>query len=363
MALSASFSRLAELPFFSLLQSLIPDFIIAFAFFTALVYAVLGKRFGQQRPAIVMSAAVGLALAVGLVWWERQEGLSIRNLGPLAVGFAVILLAMVMFQAIRQTGGTWAGAGIAFGASILVASALGLGGWDFLPALAMLALIVGIVAFVIHAKGQRTHTHPLPESSVPELAEVRHDMSDLYEDRYVDHKLAHGLSRLRGDARHLANHPQGAADVMARLRRILPAEGWLTERMAKLRERAYLVRRGHAQKLDETQGFLENLPPSARKKVAADLIAGYQTILGIDQRLERLDVAVAENERRVKTLTTQAQEALARYDYPALNNLLEAAEKLQGHNEKLFKLIDRTEQKLAKLVKNVAEEARRVSQD
>ena len=79
--------------------------------------------------------------------------------------------------------------------------------------------------------------------------------------------------------------------------------------------------------------------------------------------MERLDVAVAENERRVKTLTTQAQEALARYDYPALNNLLEAAEKLQGHNEKLFKLIDRTEQKLAKLVKNVAEEARRVSQD
>jgi len=364
MALSESFSRLAELPFFDLLESLIPDFIIAFAFFTALAYAILGKRFGQQRPAIVMSAAVGFALATGLVWWERQQGLSIKDLGPLAVGFAIILMAMLMFQAIRQTGGTWAGAGIASGASILIASALGMGwaGWSFLPALAMLALIVGVVAFVLHSKGQRTHTHPLPESSIPEVSEVRHDMSDLYEDRHVDERLDHGLSRIRGEARHLADHPQEAPDVMGQLRRILPAEGWLTERMARLRERAYLVRKGHAQKLEETKDFFAKLPASARKKVAADLIAGYQAILGIDQRLERLDAAVAENERRVKTLTTQAQEALARYDYPTLNKLLEDADNLQHHNVKLFRLIERSEQKLAKLVKQLAEEARQVSQ-
>ena len=107
-------------PFIQLFESLLADFILAFAFFTALAYAIVSKRFDHQRSAIAMSSALGLALAVGLVWWEHDRGLSIRDLGPIAVGFAIILLAMIMFQGISQTGGTWAGAGIALGASLLV---------------------------------------------------------------------------------------------------------------------------------------------------------------------------------------------------------------------------------------------------
>ncbi|MGB2965822.1 MAG: hypothetical protein WBD14_00245, partial [Phycisphaerae bacterium] len=59
-------------------ESLLPDFVLAFAFFTALVYAVLAKRFERQRPAIVLSAAMGLALSIGLVWWEQRMDLSVR---------------------------------------------------------------------------------------------------------------------------------------------------------------------------------------------------------------------------------------------------------------------------------------------
>ena len=59
-----------------LFETLLPDFVLAFTFFTALTYAVLGRRFGHQRPAIAMSAAVGLALASGLVWWEHRNGAS-----------------------------------------------------------------------------------------------------------------------------------------------------------------------------------------------------------------------------------------------------------------------------------------------
>ncbi|MFX0200228.1 MAG: hypothetical protein ACFFCW_29260, partial [Candidatus Hodarchaeota archaeon] len=107
-----------------LFESALPDFILAFAFFTSVAYAVLGKRFGQQRPAIAMSATIGFALSVGLVWWEQSTGFSIKDLGPIAIGFAIIILALVMYQSIRQIGGSWAGAAIALGASILIAKLL-----------------------------------------------------------------------------------------------------------------------------------------------------------------------------------------------------------------------------------------------
>jgi len=67
-------------------ETLLPDFVLAFAFFTSICYAVLGKRFGQQRPTITMSATIGFALSVGFVWWEQANDFSIRDLGPIAIG-------------------------------------------------------------------------------------------------------------------------------------------------------------------------------------------------------------------------------------------------------------------------------------
>ena len=63
-----------------LFETLLPDFVLGFAFFTALVYAVLARRFHHQRAAITVSAAMGLALAIGLVWWEQRVGLSVIDL-------------------------------------------------------------------------------------------------------------------------------------------------------------------------------------------------------------------------------------------------------------------------------------------
>ena len=73
-----------------------------------------------------MSATIGMALSIGLVWWEYQNDLSIVNLGPIAVGFAIILLGGVMYQCIKGIDGSWAGAGIALGVSLLVGWTLGL---------------------------------------------------------------------------------------------------------------------------------------------------------------------------------------------------------------------------------------------
>jgi hypothetical protein len=339
-------------------ETVLPDFILAFAFFTAVVYAILGKRFGQQRPAIAMSASIGFALSVGLVWWEHANGFSIKDLGPIAIGFAVIILALVMYNSIRQVGGSWAGAGIALGASIIVAKLLQIGipiDPEIIRTTMTVALITGIIAFLLHR-------HRIPHIHYPkaDLADIRHDMSDLYRDKHISKKLTKGLKQIRHESKDLNERPEEARNVMRQLKRILPAEGWLTEQMAQLREKAHRIRNGHVARLEETRQIFTKLPTSAKKRAAEDLAARYKQLIGIDSRLERLDKTVAENERRIRDLTVRARQYTASYDSRNLHDCLKAAQKLQHHNTRLIKIIKRTEGKLSAIAKETAKQVREV---
>lgn len=345
-----------------LFETLLPDFVLAFAFFTSIVYAVLGKRFERQRPAITMSAAIGFALSVGLVWWEQSTGFSIKDLGSIAVGFAILVLAFVIYQAIHRIGGWWAGAGITIGACILIAGLLGLNvpvDAEIIQTITIVALIVGILAFLSHTRGHAIH---FPHVST-DLPDIRHDMSNLYRDRHLSNQLTKRMRKLRKEANILNEHPEEATDILLQLKRMLSAEGYLTERMAELRAKAHRIRNGHIARLEETRHVFAKLPTSAKKKAATELAARYNQIIGIDTRLERLDKAVAENERRIKQLTGQAQKYTTNYDYQKLCDCLKASEKLQHHNSKLFKIIDRTEGKLTTIAKNVAREVKQVNKE
>jgi len=350
----------AWFPAADLFDTLLPDFVLAFTFFTALTYAVLGRRFDHQRPAVAMSAALGMALSIGLVAWSHQRGWSVKNLGPLAVGFALILLGMIMYQAIKQVGGSWAGAGIAVGASILVAWVLGVH-WpvatQIIQTLATTAFVVGLVAFLIHAKRAPGLARLSPGAAKREASSVRHDLSDLYEDRRVGEALKRGLRRARGDADRLPQQPDVAGDIMRRLKRMLPAEGWLTERLAALRAKAYLVRKGHVARIKDLREAMASLPAPAKKQASLELAERY-TQLRLDTRLERLDSSVAGNERQIKALTQQAKNALAQQDQRGLVELLSHAEKLQTRNSRLLKAIARFEKKLSDITQQVAQQAR-----
>jgi hypothetical protein len=344
---------LADFDLYRLFETTLPDFVLAFTFFTSLCYAVLGKRFGRQRPAIAMSAAIGLALAVGLIWWERATGFSIRDLGPIAIGFAVMVLALVMYQAIRQIGGSWSGAAIALGVSILIARLLEPDmpiDQEVLQITTMVLLIVGILALVSYTQRHSPHSQPRPVR----VPQVHHDMTDLYRGRQLSERLTKGMKKLRKRASTPAAQPAGAPDVLAQLKRMLPAQGYLTEKMAQLRAKAHRVRSGHIARLDETRHVFAKLPTSAKKKASAELVTRYRQIVGIDARLERLDKAVAENERRIVDLTRRAQQYMARYDYRQLDHCLKAAEKLQHHNSRLLKLIEHTESRLSAIAEKVA---------
>jgi hypothetical protein len=341
------------------METALPDFILAFTFFASLVFAVLNKHFGQRRPAIGMSAAIGFALATGLIWWERAIGLSIRDLGPIAVGFAIIVLAFVMYKAIHQIGGSWAGAAIAFGASIMVAKILELNipiDPEVIQAVMLVALIVGILALVNYTHGHSAYS----QHKVYEVPIIRHDMSDLYQGRRLSNRLKDQFRKLRHESRDLTEHPEQTSQILLQLKRILPAEGYLTEKMAQLRTKAHQIRNGHIARLEETQQIFAKLPVSTKKKAAAELISRYKQIAGIDTRLERLDGAVGETERRVRDLTKQAEQYAAIYNYKKLDQTLEVAEKLQNHNSRLLKSIQHTEQKLSAIAKKVANEVKQI---
>ena len=244
-----------------LFETLLPDFILAFAFLTALVYGVLAKRFQHQRSAVAVSATVAFALSVGLVWREQRTGFSIRDLGPFAVGFAIIVLAAVMYRAIRQVGGSWAGIGIALGASLLISKLIG-ADWPIDPQLVQtvitVALIVGILAFLMHRSWHYAALAPRHVSLPP----VKHDMRDLQGGRVLSDLLHRRFRDIERRADHLHEHPADGQDILLQLKRMLPAEGWLTERLARLREKAYRMRQGHVARIEEIAAVTGKLPPA-----------------------------------------------------------------------------------------------------
>ena len=260
-----------------LLDSLLPDFVLSFAFFTALIYAAVGKRFDHQRSATMLAVAIGLAFSISLVWWEYQHDFSMKDLGPIAVGFAVILLGGVMYRAIRQVGGTFAGAGIALGASLIVGWILGLD-WYIDPRIVQtvttVALIIGILAFLTH----RGRGLGYVGRASPDYTAIRHDTRDLYDDRRVARQLRNRFRHLRREADHLHERPADADDIMLQLRRMLPAEGWLTERLATLRARAHVMRKGHIARIEEIQGQIKGLPPHVKRLAAKAMAARYKEL-------------------------------------------------------------------------------------
>jgi len=125
--------------------------------------------------------------------------------------------------------------------------------------------------------------------------------------------------------------------------------------MAQLRAKAHRIRNGHIARLQETRHLVAKLPTSAKKKVSAELADSYRHIIGIDIRLQRLDKAVAENEQRIYQLTREAQKYTAQSNPKKLRDAIKAAEKLQRHNSRLFKIIFRTEGKLTRAAMRVVD--------
>lgn len=338
-------------------ETLLPDFLIALTFFTALVYAVLSKRLDHQRSAVAVAVAVGVALSVGLVWWEAQTGWSVRSLGPLTAGLGLVLLATVIYQVLRQFGGNWSGAALAFGVTLLIGLTLGLD-WPMAQSLvqtaAVLLVAVGAVLMVLHRQGPSGTNPDLPRGAMePELNRINQDLREVPRERQTADQISSSLDYIKRNLNLAERHPGLRQTVLTHIARVLPAEGWLTEQLARLRARAELIRNGHLAKLQELQRDLNRLPAEARESLSAELRARYQA-LKFDTRLERLDRSVAEAEKRVKELTAAAHDAVAKGDARRGSQLIDNANRLQKQIAQLMGFIQRDEARLAGLVTRLA---------
>lgn len=335
---------LINLPFYPFFESVVPDLLLGFAFFAALCYAVLGRHFGQQRPAAAMSAALGLALAMGLVWWEAANHVSVRNLGPLALGLLVVVFAGVVFQAVRHVGGGWAGGGFAVALALFMGWLLG-GPMPvargLVQAIAIVAFLVGVAAWLVHGRREIVQAVPVLNARAP----MRDRSIDVVRDGQIADRLASRLADLRSRVGTAPQRPEFARDVMERLQQILPDQGVLTRRLAELRRKIRLARDGHAHRINELAGAYARVPPEARARINAELRVRWAQFR-LDERLERLNRAAAENERRIADLIRQARQWLAAGDRSRLVAAVNAAAALQQHNARLIRAIERTEEQL-----------------
>jgi hypothetical protein len=88
------------------------DFFVFLFIFIPVARFTVGKRF-EGREGKVLSAAVGVVLALSLALMERSIGFSVQSFGPIAAAIIVLLVGLVLFYLVKSFG-----AGIQAAASI-----------------------------------------------------------------------------------------------------------------------------------------------------------------------------------------------------------------------------------------------------
>jgi hypothetical protein len=91
--------------------------------------------------------------------------------------------------------------------------------------------------------------------------------------------------------------------------------------MARLRTRAFQIKRGHVARIDVLRDHTKDLPTKAKIRISRELQSRFKA-LKLDERIERLQKLVSENEHVVRDLTRQAQAHLAANEFQKLSEVL-----------------------------------------
>lgn len=362
------------------------DFLIALVFFTAVVYAVLGRRLGHRRAAAAASAAMGFALSLALIAWEVQTGRRIADLGPIAVGLAVIVLALVVYHTMRQIGGRWAGVLTAVGAAALIGQVLSVPGLSgllngvVLP-LAGIGLMTAGLIRLMHDRHARSPNqaaadaswrndqfarsrNPSIQQSIEEQRELEdtkqqvHAIDDIHR---ITGRIEQALSHAARLGKELPAQPELARLIRQQLDTLLPASQEITRRLAQLRAHTELMRRGHLGKIRRLVPQVPKLDPPA-SRAASQQIRDLYKQCNLDQRLDRLDQAAVMTQQRITQTVEQVRQLLDAGRYQDAASSLHRAEHLGRQARKLIDQIDYQQKRVLALAIDAAkQQERRVS--
>lgn len=366
------FDVLFGLPYSLPGDGLVIDFTVALVFFTALSFAVLGRRFGHQRSAAVMSTAMGIALALGLVTWEMRTGLRLSALGPIAAGLGLVMIALVIYHAIRRVGGSWAGGLTALGATLLIGQVLAVPGLSRLlngvlgPLIAVGLLAVGASKLMMQIQKKDVSIgsaavsapwRPAIETTIPDgrppsggapVRDATQQVHAIDDVQRLNHRLDQHLTLAKQNAELLPAQPQLAALLRRQLAAMLPESQTVTQRLADLRAKTQMLRLGHLAKIRRLAPQIPKLPPAAARVASAQLREAYKEAR-LEERIGRLDQAAVHAEQRIAAVVVEVNRMLdaGRYDHAA--KTLQDAEKLARQVQRLLKQIENDEKKVLSL--------------
>ena len=134
------------------------DFFLSLLIFLGLTQAVFENTHLRSQSK-TLSIGLSLALSFGLIYWERQTGVTLLSLGPLAFLFFLILIYFVIFQLMQKLGtGYWTAGAWAY---VVIFSMLSivqnpLIGWfvdinlfNLLHMLFWIAILIGIIGLFV----------------------------------------------------------------------------------------------------------------------------------------------------------------------------------------------------------------------
>lgn len=360
------------------------DFLIALVFFTAVTYAVLGRRLGHRRAAAAASAALGFALSLAMVAWEVQTGRRIADLGPIAVGLAVIVLALVVYHTMRQIGGRWAGVLTAVGAAALIGQVLSLPGLSnllngvVLP-LAGIGLMTAGLIRLMHDRHTAFPSQPVQgvapwgsrqpsPSQNTTIQQALDDQRDLEDTKQQVHAID-DIHRITGRieetlrqadrmGKELPAQPELARLIRRQLDSLLPASQEITRRLAQLRSHTELVRRGHLGKIRRLAPQVPKLDPRAAREASKELRDVYEQA-SLGQRLDRLDRAAVLTQQRITQTVEEVRRSLDAARYHEAASSLHRAQHLGHQARKLIDQIDKQYKHILKLAIDAARQARK----
>jgi hypothetical protein len=174
------------------------------------------------------------------------------------------------------------------------------------------------------------------------------DSKDRYrQDRILLHYTKKCLHYLHKESKSLRNNPELAEDILEQMKLLLPQKAILAEQRTRLHNIVMLIHKKHMIYYAKQISF-----PAKGHKIIPPLTNSFNMLAAIKNRLNRLDRAAEEQEKKRECLLQLARNFAVVHHTRQFRTCIKVAKEFQNSNIRLLKAIRRTEKRLSALDRN-----------